>query len=217
MFNVLIAETHLPQPSRHPRAPCAGKSIGHNASGREVVEGDPDRVPKASDGSARHFAQRVFEFGEELFDWIEVGAVGGQEPLAGSRCFDGLSNSGDLVGAQIVHDDDVAGRQGRRQNLLDIGEELFAVDGAVEDTGRCDAVAAQSGQESRGLPMSEGRVSDQPLAFFASAIAGRHVGRSPGLVDNQPSRIEAWLRFAPIGASGLDISPALLGGAKRLF
>src|SRR5271170_7319105 len=59
--------------------------------------------------------------------------------------------------------------------------------------------------------MSEGRVSDQPLAFFASAIAGRHVGRSPGLVDkDQPSRIEAWLHCAPIGASGLDISPALL-------
>jgi hypothetical protein len=55
--------------------------------------------------------------------------------LAGSRSFD-------LVGAQIVHDDDVAGGQGRRQNLLDIGEELFAVDGAVEDTGRGDAVAA---------------------------------------------------------------------------
>ena len=40
---------------------------------REVVEGDPDRVPKGVDGSARHFAQGVFEFGEDLFDWIEVG------------------------------------------------------------------------------------------------------------------------------------------------
>jgi hypothetical protein len=66
--------------------------------------------------------------------------------------------------------------------------------------------------------MSEGRVSDQPLAFFASAIAGRHIGRSPGLVDkDEPSRIEAWLHFAPIGASGLDITPALLGGAKSFF
>ena len=155
---------------------------------------------------------------KSCFDWIEVGAIGGQEPLAGSRSFYGFLNSGDLVGAQIVHDDDVAGRQGRRQDLLDIGEELFAIDGAVEDTGRGDAVAAQSGQESRGLPMSEGRVSDQPLAFFASAIAGRHIGRSPGLVDkDEPSRIEAWLHFAPIGASGLDISPALLGGAKSFF
>jgi len=61
-------------------------------------------------------------------------------------------------------------------------------------------------------------VSDQPLAFFASAIAGRHVGRSPGLVDkDEPSRIEARLHFAPIGARGLDISPALLGGAKSFF
>ena len=54
--------------------------------------------------------------------------------------------------------------------------------------------------------------------LLGAARSGRHVGRSPGLVDkDEPSRIEAWLHFAPIGASGLDISPALLGGAKSFF
>jgi hypothetical protein len=32
-----------------------------------------------------------------------------------------------LGGAEIVHDDDVAMLQGRRKNLLDIGQKAFAV------------------------------------------------------------------------------------------
>jgi hypothetical protein len=37
------------------------------------------------------------------------------------------------MGAKIIHDDDVARRQGRRERLLDISEKCGAVDGAVKD------------------------------------------------------------------------------------
>lgn len=120
--------------------------------------------------------------------------------------------------AEIVHGDDIARRQGRRENLLDIGEELFAIDGSVEDAGRGDAVTAQAGQERRRFPVTEGRVSDQSLALFTSAIAGRHVGRSPSLVDEDESPgIEGLLHLAPSGARGRDIRPLPLGRVQGFF
>jgi hypothetical protein len=47
-----------------------------------------------------------------------------------------------LVTAEIVDDDNVAGLERRHQNLLDIGEEAFAVDRSIDHAGSIDAVAA---------------------------------------------------------------------------
>src|ERR1700731_3784575 len=44
------------------------------------------------------------------------------------------------------------------------------------------------------VPDAERRVGDEPLASFTSPVAGRHVGRGPGLVDkNKPLRVKAFL------------------------
>jgi hypothetical protein len=43
-------------------------------------------------------------------------------------------------------------RQSRHEHLLDIGEELRAVDGTVEDTGSGQAIVPQRGQKSCRLP-----------------------------------------------------------------
>jgi hypothetical protein len=45
---------------------------------------------------------------------------------------------------QIIHDDRVARLQLRDKNLLDIGQEHFAIDGAIDDTGRDHAALSQS-------------------------------------------------------------------------
>src|SRR6202035_167974 len=76
-------------------------------------------------------------------------------------------------------------------------------------------VIAQRGQKSRRLPVTERRVGDEPLASFTSPVAGRHVGRGPGLVDkNKPLRVKAFLHLAPGGAGVLDIRAFLLGGMQ---
>ena len=49
--------------------------------------------------------------------------------------FDGLLDAGDLVAAEIVEDDDVAGVQRRRHRLVDPGFECRAVDRPVEHAG----------------------------------------------------------------------------------
>jgi len=50
----------------------------------------------------------VFEFSEDLFDRIEVRAVGRQEEQMGSRGADRVAGRFALVTAEIVEDDDLA-------------------------------------------------------------------------------------------------------------
>ena len=52
--------------------------------------------PKGIDGSVSHFSLRVFELGENLFDRIEVRAVGRQKAL---RRPGGFANAGDFKSA----------------------------------------------------------------------------------------------------------------------
>jgi hypothetical protein len=85
----------------------------------------------------------VFEFGEDLLDWVQVGAIGRQEPEPCLRGPDGRPDGGGLVTAKVVQDDDIAGMQRGDQHLLDISAEDVRVDRAVEDPGRSDPVMAQ--------------------------------------------------------------------------
>ena len=52
-----------------------------------------------------------------------------------------------LVRAEIIEDHDLAGLEGRDEELFSIGQKALAIDGAVERTRR---VVAQGGDESRG-------------------------------------------------------------------
>ena len=71
--------------------------------------------------------------GECFLDGIEIGAVGREVAQGGAGGLDCLSNAVDLVGRQIVHDDDVVGSEGRNEELSDPGPEAFAVDQSIED------------------------------------------------------------------------------------
>jgi hypothetical protein len=65
----------------------------------------------------------MLELGKDLFDGIEIGIVRRQEEELCSDLAYGLSHRFPLVGAGIVHDDDVAGRERGNENLLDISRE----------------------------------------------------------------------------------------------
>jgi hypothetical protein len=141
----------------------------------------PERINGASCGGA----QQGLELGEGLLDrraaphrrwWSVLGArrevrtVRRQVEEFGALSLDRGAHALDLVGAKVVQHHDVARAQGRRQRLLDIGEEARAVDRAVEDAGRADAVVAQRGQEGRGLPVAMRHGSYQPLPAPGAAV-----------------------------------------------
>src|SRR3977135_423823 len=92
----------------------------------------------------------MFQFGEDLFDRVEVGGIGRQEQKPGSASPDGAAHRLALVAAEIVHHDNVALSQRRDQYVLNIDPEAFAIDWpVVEHPWRIDAVAAQGGRIRR--------------------------------------------------------------------
>ena len=80
-------------------------------------------------------AQECLELGEELLDRVEVWRIGRQAEQPGAARLDGRAHACDLVRAEIVQDDDVAGPQRRCEHLLDIGAEPFAVDRSTMTKG----------------------------------------------------------------------------------
>lgn len=123
-----------------------------------------------------------------------------------------------LAAGEIVHDDDVVLVHFRDQHRADVGFKGIAVDGTVKHEGRGDAGVAQTHDEGGGLPVAKEDARAQPLAHRRPAIAPRHVGGAPGLIDEDQVRgikieLVVELRFAPLA----DIWPLSLGGVGCLF
>ena len=102
--------------------------------------------------------------------------------------------------------------------MLDIALEGIAVDGAVEHKRRDEASQGQRANECCGLPMAMRHPDPEPLAPRASTMAARHVGGSPGLVDEHEAlRLEIELPIKPVAAASQDVGAVLLRGMGRLF
>jgi hypothetical protein len=127
------------------------------------------------------------------------------------------------VGAEIVEDYDVARLEGRGEELFDIGAEAFAVNGAVEQAGRVDAVVSQGGKKCRGLPAAMRNLSTRRLPFGAQPRSRVMLVLSlskdgPGLVDEDPTPgIDAALIGSPARAMAAYVRAVLLARDKRLF
>ncbi len=122
------------------------------------------------------------------------------------------------MGRQVVHDDDVAGPQGRHQHLLDVGLEADPVHRPVQDHRRGHAIDTQRRGERRGLPvaMRDGRAA--ALATQGAAPYPCHLGRGAGLIDeDQAVRIKVRLAVGPGAAPLGDVGSLLLGCVRGFF
>ena len=169
-------------------------------------------------GTFRGLAHQVLELGEDLLDRIEIGAVWRQEQELGASAADRLADGRPFVTAQIVHDDDVAGRECRHEELLHIVFEALAVDRLVEHARGVDPVTAERREEGHCAPMAIGNLGMKPLANRRPAAQRRHVGLRPGLVDeDEARRIKPALILLPLLASPGDLWPELFGGQHAFF
>jgi len=124
-----------------------------------------------------------FELGEGIFDRIEIGTVGRQKAEFGATGLDSLPDAGDLVGGQIVHDDDVAWVQGWRQHLLDPSKEALSVHRPVQKH-RCNkACKRESADKSDGFPMPVRNGGAATLALWRPATKACHLRRKTALID----------------------------------
>ena len=117
---------------------------------REAIEQVANRVPEVIDGSLGGFSEERLELGEYLFDRVEVGRIGRQVNQTGANRFDGLADALDLVGREVVHDDNISSFQGRGEHLFDISLEGTVNRGR---TGRSCSTAA-GGISGGGKPFS---------------------------------------------------------------
>ncbi len=164
------------------------------------------------------FLEERLELGDGHLDGIEVGAVGRQETQLCAGRFDGLAHGKRFVCRQIVHDDDIAGRQCRRQHLLDIGHEGGAVHGAVEHHGCGHALQPERADEGGGLPVPVRDRGAASGAAWRAAIGPGHLGRGTGLIDeDQPLRIEIGLVLEPGLPPTRNVRPLLLAGVRGFF
>jgi hypothetical protein len=98
------------------------------------------------------------EFGERLFDRIEVGTIRRQKP---NVCADGFNRGANLrlfVHGEVIEDDDIAGAERRHQDLFDVGEKAHIVDGAIEYRRGAEPLDRQRRDRRRRFPMTTGGV-----------------------------------------------------------
>ena len=122
----------------------AGEIVGTFLRG-EALEQIAERVPQPADSARGELSQQRFELGEGFLDWIEIGTIGRQVDECCAAAFDRLADAGDFVTAEIVRNDDVAGRERWCEDLFDIGEEGLPVHGSVEDKRGREPAGAQAG------------------------------------------------------------------------
>ncbi len=184
----------------------------------EVLEQGSDAFPCLFDGSLCGFSQQRFQFGEHLLDGIEIGAVRRQKEQLCTGLADGAADRLSLMAIEIIHDHDVAGFERGNEELLDISQEAFAIDGAVKDHWRINAIGAQRRQEGESLPVAMRHFCVQGLATCTPAAQPRHIGFGRGLIKkDQPRRIKlALMGFPPRAFSG-DVGTVLFGGEQGFF
>jgi hypothetical protein len=118
-----------------------------------LIEQSANATPEGFCRSFAGLSQQVLQFGEDLLNGIEIWTVRRQKQEPGSNAPDQFADDLSLVTAQIVHDDDIAWFERGQKEVLHIGQEPKAIDGAVKQAGSIDAVVAQSGDEGQRLPV----------------------------------------------------------------
>ncbi len=164
------------------------------------------------------FPQEVLELREDLFDWVQIGRVFGQEQQSCASRADRLANGFGLVTCEVVHDDDIAGLECGQETPLHIEPEAFAVDGAVDEPGCVDAIMTQGRQEGHGSPLAVRHLGREPLAARRPAPERRHIGLGPGLVDeDQTLRRDGWAVFLPLRPPAPDVRAVTFTGDGGFF
>ena len=155
---------------------------------------------------------------EDLLDGVQVRRVFWQEQQLGFRLAECLTNGKPLVALQIVRDHDVAGTQGRYQDMFDVGLEPIAIDRAVKQPRRINPIVTQSGDEGHRVPMPVRHLGPQARPARPPTTQRRHVGLDGGLVDkDQSCRVNPPLVTAPLRPATDNVGAILLAGEHGFF
>jgi hypothetical protein len=185
---------------------------------REPGQRRGDEVAHVVKGARPRGAQEGFQFGESLFDRIEIGTIRRQETQLRAHGFDRVPDGWLFVEGEIVEHDDVAAPERRHEHLLDVGQEGGIVERSVEDGGGRQAVGPQGGDDRVELPLPARREIPEAIPAGTAAIAAEQIGRDATLIEKEvAARVPERLPELPAAPRGRDIRTALFVGVYRFF
>ena len=184
----------------------------------EALETGTEERPARLTAATACGANEGLELREAALDGIEVRAIGWQVPEGGPGGLDGPLDAGDLVGPEVVGNDDVAWLQSRHQDLFDVSAEALAIDGAVEDPRCGQPRDPQRGEKRAGLPAPAGGVVVDARATRCPAVPPKQIGGDAGFVQtHEGGDVPGRRRRMPRDPRGRDVRPIVFGRADRFF
>jgi hypothetical protein len=186
--------------------------------GHKEPECRSHRLADVLKGARAHRAEERLQFGECLFDRIEVGAVRRKKPQERTNLLNRSPNLGVLVDREVVEHDHIAAAQRRHQDWLDVGQEGDGVDGAIEH-GRCGQLRrTEGGDHGVCLPVAARRVIRNAGPAQAPRIEPQQIrGHARFIHEDVLAGIVERQRLDPLAARGRDIRSTLFVSVYGLF
>lgn len=177
-----------------------------------------DGGPEFGDGAAARGPEQPFQLRKPEFDRIEVRTIGRQIPERRAGGFDPLPHPLDVMGRQVIHDDDVARAQRGREDLVQIGEEGVAVHRPVEEAWGGEAIDTERADKRAGLPVLMGRVIVDAAPSRTTPVATDQVRRRATFIKKHEALgINRGGGRLPLAPRGGDVGAVLFGRAHRFF
>ena len=184
----------------------------------EALETGTKERPERLTAATACGANEGLELREAELDGIEVRAIGWQVPEGGPGGLDSPPDAGDLVGPEVVGNDDVAWLQSRHQDLFDVSAEALAIDCAVEDPRCGQPCDPQRGEKRAGLPAPAGGVVVDARAARCPAVPPKQIVGDAGFVQkHEVGDVPGRRRRVPRDPRGRDVRPIVFGRADRFF
>ena len=178
----------------------------------------PEERPERLDGPTTGRADKGFELRETELDGIQVRTVRRQVPELRACGFDPLADALNVMGAQVVHHEDVAGLKRRDEDLVEVGEKTVPVHRSIEQPRRGQAGHPQCPHECAGLPVMMRRMIVDARAAPTPAVAPQQVRRDPTFIEKREAgRINRGGDPLPVRPGRSDVGAILFGRADRFF
>lgn len=131
---------------------------------------------------------------------------------------DPLADAVDMVGAEVVHHQDVAWPQGGDEHLFEVREQRVAVHGAIKETGSRQPVHAERRDKGAGLPVLMWGVVVHAITAPTAAVTANEIGGDPAFIKKH----EAFGRHVrgdrpPRLTRGDDVGAVLFGRTDRFL
>ena len=155
---------------------------------------------------------------EGQLDGVKVRRVLRQESEACANTPESLLDTSDFVEGHIVSHHNVSTLERRRQTLLNVSQECFAVHRPLNEHRSHDASLTQASDERDRLPAPHGRVRDQAFSARAPAVQAHHIGGDCRFIDKyQAGGIKPALLTDPASARASHVGALALLRLQTFF